>query len=64
MFTRRWPTNIIEFDKLMKYLIFFCQDRKFLPLECMILASINRGSYMSDYVLINLLNELRKIDKM
>ena len=62
MFTR-WPTNIIEFDKLMKYLI-FCQDRKFLPSECMILASINRGSYMSDHVLMNLLNELRKINKM
>ena len=30
----------------------------------MLLATVNRGSYMSAHVLLNLLNELGKRDKM
>ena len=35
-----------------------------LPGQCYLMCLINRGSYMSAHVLLNLLNELGKRDKM
>ena len=42
------------------YLISKTRLRKYM----LLLSYINRGSYMSAHVLLNLLNELRKRDKM
>ena len=44
----------------MDIIAFLCLQES---LYCMI-SRLNRGSYMSDHVLLNLLNELGKRDKM
>ena len=35
-----------------------------LPVKVLYIENLNRGSYMSAHVLLNLLNELRKRDQM